>query len=138
MRFSIVKEIERHLNDYLTIIQLIFVYNLYLVIKNLSNEEISVSIDLLKKTIFFVFVCLFIFIMNLFNMFDSKNLKGMFKIFNKKLEKENISHLRSEEFLSDNDLENIQKNAYRLIYWYNAPEIKKFIEYENLVGKKIK
>ena len=82
------KEINQYIKFILVIIQLIFLYNLYLVIKNLSDEEISVSIDLLKKTIFFVFVCLFIFIMNLFNMFDSKNLKGMFKIFNKKLEKE--------------------------------------------------
>jgi hypothetical protein len=54
----------------------------------------------------------------------------------KKLEQKQIPHMRSEEFISEDDINEIQRNAYRLIYWYDEDKIKNFIEYDSInLGK---
>lgn len=86
----------RDMNSYikfiLVLIQLFFLYNLFLVIKNLSDDNQMVSLELLKKIIFFIWICLIIFIMNIFNMFNNKNFITISKIFNKKLETKTVSN----------------------------------------------
>ena len=54
----------------------------------------------------------------------------------KKLAHNQIPHIRSEEFLSDQNIDEIQKNAYRMVYWYNEEKIRETIEYESVnLGK---
>jgi hypothetical protein len=56
--------------------------------------------------------------------------------FHKQLDKDKINHVQSDEFLSEDDVDNIQKTAYRLIRWYDENEIQKFINYESInIGK---
>jgi hypothetical protein len=97
------------LNSYIKIIlvfiQLLFLYNLYLVIKNLSDDNQMISLELLRKIIYFVWICLIIFIMNTFNMFDNKNFKNIVKIFNKKIETKSASN----NIENNNDKENNTK-----------------------------
>ena len=50
----------------------------------------------------------------------------------KKLLKNNIDHITSDEFLNDDDLELIQKNTYDLSNWFNKPEIQSELIYENV------
>jgi len=54
----------------------------------------------------------------------------------KKLEQNHIPHKRSEEFISEHDIDEIQEIAYKLIYWYDQNEIKNLIEYDSInLGK---
>jgi hypothetical protein len=50
----------------------------------------------------------------------------------KKLLKNNIDHITSDEFLNDDDLELIQKNTYDLSNWFDKPEIRSELIYENI------
>ena len=104
--FKMIKnsDINPYIKFILVLIQLFFLYNLFLVIKNLSNEEQMISLDLLRKTIFFVWICLIIFIMNLFDMFSNQRFKDLAKIFNKKLETKKVSNN------IENDSKKVNKN----------------------------
>jgi hypothetical protein len=54
----------------------------------------------------------------------------------KQLNKKQIPHICSDQFLSENDVDKIQKTAYRLVYWYNENKIQNFIKYETInIGK---
>ncbi len=48
------------------------------------------------------------------------------------LNKKNIQHLISDDFLSENDLLEIQKNAYLLSTWYKEESIENIVKYENV------
>jgi hypothetical protein len=50
----------------------------------------------------------------------------------KQLDKNQIPHICSDEFLSEDDIDKIQQYAYQLIYWYNESKIKNLIEYETI------
>ncbi|MCV0366641.1 MAG: hypothetical protein K5798_05200 [Nitrosopumilus sp.] len=50
----------------------------------------------------------------------------------KKLLKNNISHIISDEFLSENDLELIQNEAYNLSKWFDQSEINSELIFENV------
>lgn len=104
--FKMIKnnDINPYIKFILVLIQLFFLYNLFLVIKNLSNDEQMISLDLLRKTIFFVWICLIIFIMNLFDMFNNQRFKDLGKIFNKKLETKKVSNN------IENDSKKVNKN----------------------------
>ena len=54
----------------------------------------------------------------------------------KELDKHQILHTQSDQFLSENDVDNIQKIAYRLIHWCDESEIQQFINYDAInIGK---
>ncbi len=54
----------------------------------------------------------------------------------KKLLKNNISHIVSDDFLSENDLKLIQNEAYSLSKWYEQPEICSELTYKHVnVGR---
>ena len=50
----------------------------------------------------------------------------------KKLLKNNIKHITSDEFLKDNDLELIQNQAYDLSKWFDEPKINSELMYEHI------
>jgi len=99
------EDLNSYIKFILVFIQLLFLYNLYLVIKNLSDDNQMISLELLRKIIYFVWICLIIFIMNTFNMFDNKNFKNIVKIFNKKIETKSGSN----NIENNNDKENNTK-----------------------------
>jgi hypothetical protein len=101
------REINLYIKFILVLIQLFLIYKLYLIIKNLSNEEISVSVNLLKNTIFFVIISLVIFMMHLFNMFNSDKLKKVIKSSVNKPEVEN----KVNKSINKNNTTNKQNNV---------------------------
>lgn len=50
----------------------------------------------------------------------------------KKLLDNNIEHITCDEFLNENDLSQIQNEVYNLSKWFDQPEIKDCITYENI------
>ena len=50
----------------------------------------------------------------------------------KYLEKQNITHILSDSFLSENDYKEIQEKSYELEQWYNSEKLKPFLVFENI------
>jgi hypothetical protein len=50
----------------------------------------------------------------------------------KQLVQNKIPHIRSEEFLSEDDIDKIQQYSYRLVYWYNESKLKNLLEYNTI------
>ena len=54
----------------------------------------------------------------------------------KKLDENNIEHITSDEFLNKNDLNQIQNEIYNLSKWFEQPEIRNHIIFEDVnVGR---
>ena len=52
------------------------------------------------------------------------------------LSRNNIPHEISDNYISDMDIETIQKNSYKLTKWFSEPSIHKLVEYEKInLGK---
>lgn len=52
------------------------------------------------------------------------------------LKTKNISHQLSEEFLTKDDLKNIQKDVYKFSFWYEYSDFQEFLTYEGMnIGK---
>ena len=48
------------------------------------------------------------------------------------LEEQNIKHILSDSFLSENDYKEIQEISYKLEQWYHSEELKPFLIFENV------
>ena len=48
------------------------------------------------------------------------------------LNQNNIPHKISDNYLTENDLDNIENNSMQLAKWYQEPDISKFLQYSNI------
>ena len=101
-------------------------------LNNVDNEKVLENINEKLKIIFVDSTTSFDELKQKIQEFEFVKIIAFDYKSREKLLKNDIKHITSDEFLSEDDLKLIQKNTYDLSNWFDKPKIQSTLMYENI------